>query len=189
MGDSHPHPPVLALWPCEDPLGGWECGDPGTCISPAHCQQTSDQAHGNLSLASPCSPLPAPLPLSPEQASPRSGLVHYCVLRPAKLILLGLNTRAEKGGLNPPPLGGLGRHPCHIPHSSVVPSARLLESFRCWRPHPCPQLPPPCPLPPTQAHSRCGSLQSPTQPMWCPEQPVDFSGFSATFQHKPGGRC
>lgn len=165
MGGSHPHPPVLELWACKDSLR-WVGGN--SEVSEAEFLQPAVSRHltrrSVVSQPSPRSPLPAPPPLPPEQSPPRAGLVHYCVLSPAKLTLLDLTTRAEKGGLNPPCREGWAgtaaialTAPWSLLHTSC-------DRSDAGGPTPAPQHPLPCSLPPIQVQSPCGSLQSPTQP-------------------------
>ena len=196
MRDSHPHAPSWELWPCQGPAGtteqpshwvdgNMEVSEP-TFLQPA-VSQTPDQVLSNISRPIPQSVVPAPPPLPPEQEAPRAGLVHCSSPSRAELILLDLNMRAGKGGLDPPP-GGMGRLRCSTALQPHGPFATPPEIIQCWR-RPPPSsaasllLPALCPSPkPTAPLAPC---RAPSSPHGVKSSQWTSMGFSDTFQHKP----
>lgn len=144
-------------------MGTWRPHNPGFCSQPS-----ARHLHRHSALCPGPSHVPGSQCSSSSTAgSPRTGLVHCYSLNQAELILLGLSLRrTEKGGPRPHQRG-LGWPPQAPPHSSTVPSPHSWIIPVLEAPSPVLVLlpPAPCPGPPTQVHSPCCSLQSPTQPM------------------------
>ncbi|XP_030617127.1 uncharacterized protein LOC111180932 [Delphinapterus leucas] len=158
-----------------------------TFLQPA-VNQTPDRVLSSISRPIPQFVVPAPPPLPPEQDAPRVGLVHCSSPSRAELILLALNMRAEKGGLDPPP-GGTGRLACSTALQLRGPFSTAPDIIQCWRRPPLSSatsllLPARCPSPKPAAHlAPCRG--APSSPHSAKSSQWTSMGFSATFQHKP----
>lgn len=139
----------------------------------SNISQTPERTLSSISRLIPCSLVPAPPPIPPEQDAPGAGLVHCCSPNRAELILLGLNVRTEKKACAHHHQEGWAGAPAAPPYSFMVSSLQLLNHPRTGGSHPCPQRPP-SPSLPSATRPRLQPLLllaelHPAYAMWCQE--------------------